>query len=115
MHSEFQLTFFLNSIFLSYSINFLLFDFGFFWTSAEIETRFILFKKVDVAEADQLENFESKLEGKNFPFLFSHDLKLPYLISGMISFQSTDVYQFRVILLSYGNFPHVIYRAHSLL
>ena len=49
-------------------------------------------KKVDVAEAAQLEKFGSKLKEKNFPFSFSHGLKLPYLISGMTSFQSTDTF-----------------------
>ena len=54
-------------------------------------------KIVDVAGAAQLEKFGSKLKGKSFPFSFSHGLKLPYLINVMTSFQTTYMYQFRVI------------------
>ena len=51
-----------------------------------------ILKKVDVAEAPQLENFGSKIKGKSFSFSVSHDLKLPDLISEMSSFQSPDMY-----------------------
>ena len=49
-------------------------------------------KKVDVGGATQLEKFGSKLKGNIFPFSFFHGLKLPYLLSGMTSFQSADMY-----------------------
>ena len=49
-------------------------------------------KKIDVGGATQLEKFEAKLKGKIFPFSFSHGLELPFLISGMTSFQSEDMF-----------------------
>ena len=66
-------------------------------TSTSVTRHKSRLKKVGVAEAAQLENFGPKLKGKSFPFSFSHGLKLSYLISGMTSFQSTDMYQFREI------------------
>ena len=46
------------------------------------EQRFPL-KKVDVAEAPQLENFGSKIKGKSFPFSLPHGLKLQKPINPM--------------------------------
>ena len=40
-------------------------------------------KKVDVAEAPQLENFGSKIKGKSFPFSSPHGLKLQNPINAM--------------------------------
>ena len=40
-------------------------------------------KKVDVAEAPQLENFGSKIKGKSFPFSLPHGLKLQKPINPM--------------------------------
>ena len=42
-------------------------------------------KKVDVAEAPQLENFGSKIKGKSFPFSSPHGLKLQKPINAMAS------------------------------
>ena len=49
-------------------------------------------REVDGDEAPPLKKFSSKLKGKSFSLFKLGDPKLPYLISGLTSFQSPDMY-----------------------
>ena len=49
-------------------------------------------REVDGDEAPPLKKFSSKLKGKSFSLFKLGDPKLPYLISGLTSFQSPDIY-----------------------
>ena len=51
-------------------------------------------RKLTYLRQPNSKNLGRNWEGK---FLFFHGLKPPYLINGMTSFQSTDMYQFRLI------------------
>ena len=49
-------------------------------------------REVAVDEAPPLKKFSSKPKGKSFSLFKLGDPKLPYLISGLTSFQSPDMY-----------------------
>ena len=52
----------------------------------------LVLREVDGDEAPPLKKFSSKLKGKSFSLFKLGDPKLPYLISGLTSFQSPDIY-----------------------